>query len=118
MRTVWAGDLAPDDTDLGSADLLASAIDESDLLSEVEIGALSVLDTLNLDERGTWGGGALATLVAQVATPDGALSVSRFILSVYRVVLVAVFRSRSYRFAPISTMLVESEYCVYSLDIY
>lgn len=68
-RTVWTGDLAPDDADLGSTNLLASAVDESDLLSEVEVGALSVLDTLNLDERGTWGGGALATLVAQVATP-------------------------------------------------
>lgn len=70
-HTVWTGDLAPDDADLGSTDLLASAVDESDLLSKVEVGALSVLDTLNLDERGTWGGGVLATLVAQVATPGG-----------------------------------------------
>lgn len=31
--------------------------------------ALSVLNTLDLDERGAWGGDALATLVAQVATP-------------------------------------------------
>lgn len=30
------GDLAPDDSDLGTADLLGCAVDESDLLAEVE----------------------------------------------------------------------------------
>lgn len=36
MRTVWSGHLAPDDTDLGALNLLLSAVNESDLLSEVE----------------------------------------------------------------------------------
>lgn len=31
-----AGDLAPDDADLGAADLLRAAVDESDALAEVE----------------------------------------------------------------------------------
>lgn len=35
-RTVWAGDLAPDDSDLRATDLLGCAVNESDLLSEVE----------------------------------------------------------------------------------
>ena len=35
-RTVRPGDLAPDDTDLGTANLLGCAVDESDLLAEVE----------------------------------------------------------------------------------
>ena len=35
-HTVRPGDLAPDDTDLGTADLLGRAVDESDLLAEVE----------------------------------------------------------------------------------
>lgn len=34
--TVRPGDLAPDDADLGSTDLLLGAVDESDLLAEVE----------------------------------------------------------------------------------
>lgn len=38
--------------------------------------ALSVLNTLDLDERGAWGGDALATLVAQVATPGDRASVT------------------------------------------
>ncbi len=31
-----AGDLAPDDADLGATDLLGAAVDESDTLAEVE----------------------------------------------------------------------------------
>lgn len=34
--TVRSGDLAPDHTDLGSADLLLASVDESDLLAKVE----------------------------------------------------------------------------------
>ena len=33
---MWPGDLAPDDADLGATDLLLAAVDESDLLAEVE----------------------------------------------------------------------------------
>lgn len=43
-HTVRPGDLAPDDTDLGTADLLGCAVDESDLLAEVEaVVSLSIL---------------------------------------------------------------------------
>lgn len=34
--TVWSGNLAPDDTDLGSSDLLLASVDEGDLLAKVE----------------------------------------------------------------------------------
>lgn len=33
---MWPGDLAPDDADLGSTDLLLAAVDEGNLLAEVE----------------------------------------------------------------------------------
>lgn len=87
-HTVWPGDLAPDDSDLGAADLLRGAVDEGNLLSEVEAvllishaglktskqhssspGGLGVLDTLNLDQAGTGVGVALAPLVAEVTSP-------------------------------------------------
>ncbi len=115
---MWTGDLAPDNANLGSTDLLASAIDESDLLSEVEVGALSVLDTLNLDERGTWGAGVLATLVAQVATPEGMLSVFvlvlSYIFSAYRFSLHHLVVAHLAVFALLELFLGIG---VYSLDI-
>lgn len=67
--TVSAGDLAPHDSDLGAADLLRGAVDEGDLLSEVEGGGLRVVDTLNLDQAGVGVGVALASLVAEVTSP-------------------------------------------------
>lgn len=65
-----AGDLAPHDSDLGAADLLRGAVDEGDLLSEVEGGGLGVVDTLNLDQAGVGVGVALASLVAEVTSLD------------------------------------------------
>lgn len=38
--TVWPGNLAPDDTDLGAPDLLLAPVDESDLLAKVEAGQM------------------------------------------------------------------------------
>lgn len=64
-----AGDLAPHDSDLGAADLLGGAVNEGDLLSEVEAGGLGVVDTLNLDQAGVGVGVALASLVAEVTSP-------------------------------------------------
>lgn len=49
-RTVWPGDLAPDHTDVGAADLTLGTVDESDLLAKVEVGGLGVINTLNLDQ--------------------------------------------------------------------
>lgn len=76
-----AGDLAPHDSDLGAADLLGSAVDESDLLAEVEAGGLGVVDTLNLDQAGVGVGVALASLVAEVTSPVGRWSIR--VLSFY-----------------------------------
>jgi hypothetical protein len=66
---VNAGDLAPHDSDLGATDLLRGAVDEGDLLSEVEAAGLGVVDTLNLDQTGVGVGVALASLVAEVTSP-------------------------------------------------
>lgn len=49
-RTVRPGDLAPDHPNVGAADLTLSTVNESDLLAEVELGGLSVINTLNLDQ--------------------------------------------------------------------
>ena len=105
-RTVRPGDLAPDDTDLGAANLLGCAVDESDLLAEVEAvhspsaafsctrsviqpspGGLGVLNTLNLDQAGTGVGVALSALVAEVASPVEWISISVLIVLVQHVLL-------------------------------
>ena len=62
-HTVCSSNLAPDDANLGAADLLLCAVDICDTLSEVERSGLGVVDALNQDERGVWVGVALATLV-------------------------------------------------------
>lgn len=87
VRTVWSGNLAPNNPDLWSSDLLLCAVDESNLLSEVEannpsvsnpyglvsvcnvLGRVGVVNALDLDQAGTWGSVALSTGVAQVTTP-------------------------------------------------
>jgi hypothetical protein len=83
---MWPGDLSPDDSDLGSSNLLRCAVNESNLLSEVEAGimvsistpsdyfsnvlcGLGIRYTFDLDQACAWGSVALSTLVAQVATP-------------------------------------------------
>lgn len=91
-HTVRAGDLAPDHADLGATDLLGTAVNESDTLAEVEagftrladariarcvfriseedlLGALDIVDTLNLDEGGAGTGNVTRALVAQVTSP-------------------------------------------------
>jgi hypothetical protein len=67
--TVNASDLAPHDSDLGATDFLGGAVDEGDLLSEVEAAGLGVVDTLDLDQAGVGVGVALASLVAEVTSP-------------------------------------------------
>ncbi len=83
---MWPGNLSPDNSDLGSSDLLLRTVDESNLLSEVEATiminmssllkhhsivpcSLCIRNTLDLDQARAWGGVALATLIAQMATP-------------------------------------------------
>lgn len=68
-RTVRAGNLAPDDTDVGAANLTLGTVDECHLLAKVELCGLGVLNTVNLDQAGVGVGGVLGALVAQVAAP-------------------------------------------------
>lgn len=68
--TVRTGNLAPDDADLGAADLLLGLVDVGDLLAEVEVGGSGVINTLDLDQAGLGVDGVSATLVAQVTTLD------------------------------------------------
>jgi hypothetical protein len=68
--SVWAGDLAPDHADLGATDLLLAAVDEGNLLAEVEVGSIGAVNTLDLDQAGAGGLNMARALVAQVATLD------------------------------------------------
>lgn len=94
-----AGDLAPDHSNLGSANFLLSLVDVRNLLAEVEavqssdtavqddivggdlLGSIGVINTLDLDQAGLGVGGAAATLVGEVATPEFNLRQSRFLCS-------------------------------------
>ena len=101
--TVSAGDLAPHDSDLGAADFLGGAVDEGDLLSEVEAGGLGVVDTLNLDQAGVGVGVALASLVAEVTSPvrkrliHVLCAMRRLLCCGWSVVFLFVVRDRSVR---------------------
>lgn len=70
-RTVRPGDLAPDDTDLGAADLLLATVDVGNALAVVEGGGLGVVNTLDLDERGVGPDGVLRALERDVLAPVG-----------------------------------------------
>lgn len=70
-RTVRAGDLAPDDTDLGAADLLLATVDVGNALAVVEGGGLGVVNTLNLDEGGVGPDRVLRALERDVLAPVG-----------------------------------------------
>jgi len=67
---MWPGDLAPDDADLGSTDLLLAAVDKGDLLAQVEVGSRGVINTLDLDQAGARAGDMARALVAQVTSLD------------------------------------------------
>lgn len=62
-------DLAPDDSDLGSSDLLLAAVDVCDALAQVEGSGFRVVDALDLDERRARVGVSLAALVREVLAP-------------------------------------------------
>lgn len=64
-----AGDLAPDDADLGAADLLLATVDVGNALAVVEGGSLGVVDALDLDERGVLPQGVLGALERDVLAP-------------------------------------------------
>lgn len=49
-----SGDFSPDDSNLGTSDLLGSSVYKGNLLTEVESGLFRSGDTFNLDERTVW----------------------------------------------------------------
>lgn len=65
-----AGDLTPNDTDLGATDLLGGAVDKGDTLAKVELGLLGSGNTLNLDQGNRRVVGTLGALVRQVLALD------------------------------------------------
>lgn len=67
--SVRAGNLAPDDAELGAANLLLGLVDVGDLLAEVEVGSVGVVNTLNLDQTGLGVRCVAVTLVGKVTTP-------------------------------------------------
>lgn len=66
--SVGAGDLAPDDAELGSANLLLGLVDVGDLLAKVEVGSVGVVNTLDLDQTGLGVRRVAVTLVGKVTT--------------------------------------------------
>lgn len=65
------GDLAPDDTDLGAADLSLATVDVGNALAVVEGGGLGVVNALDLDERGVGPDRVLRALERDVLAPVG-----------------------------------------------
>lgn len=61
-----SGDLTPDNSDLGTSDLLGSTVNESNALTKVELGILGGVDTLNADQGDVGVGNVLAALVGNV----------------------------------------------------
>ncbi len=61
-----SGDLTPDNSDLGTSDLLGGTVDESNTLTKVELGILGGVDTLNADQGDVGVGNVLAALVGNV----------------------------------------------------
>lgn len=63
------GNLAPDDADLGAADLLLATVDVGNALAVVESGSLGVVNALDLNERGVLPQGVLGALERDVLAP-------------------------------------------------
>lgn len=63
---VGSGDLTPDDSDLGTSDLLGGSVDVSNSLSNVELGLFGGSNTLDLDERDVRVNDSFASLVRDV----------------------------------------------------
>lgn len=68
--TVGFGDLTPDDSDLGTSDLLGSSVHVGDSLTKVESGILRGMNTVDLNQRGVWVDYALGTLEGQMLSLD------------------------------------------------
>lgn len=66
--TVGSGNLTPDNSDLGTSDLLGSSVYVGDSLTQVELSVSWGLDTVDLNQGDVWVGNALRTLVGDVLT--------------------------------------------------
>lgn len=67
---VSLGDLSPDNTDLGTTNLLLGSVDKGNTLTKVELSILEALDTLNLDQGARGVDTALGALVRHVLAVD------------------------------------------------
>lgn len=63
-------DLTPDDSDLGTSDLLGGSVDVGNTLTQVELSVLWGGNALDLDQGDVWVVGLLGSLVGQVLTFD------------------------------------------------
>lgn len=72
VLTVRAGDLAPDNPDLGAPYRPLGAVDVSYTLAGVELCRCCIIDALELEKRGSRVGVALSSLVGKVLSPGGA----------------------------------------------
>lgn len=61
-----SGDLTPDNSDLGTSDLLGGTVDESNTLTKVELGILGGVNAVNADQGNVRVGNVLAALVGKV----------------------------------------------------
>lgn len=61
-----SGDLTPDNSDLGTSDLLGSTVNESNALTKVELGILGGVNAVNADQGNVRVGNVLAALVGKV----------------------------------------------------
>jgi hypothetical protein len=77
---MWPRNLAPDNPNLGSANFLLATVDVCDALAVVEGSSLTVVDTLDFDERGARVRVALAALVGEVLAPEKKYNVSALLL--------------------------------------
>ena len=63
-------DLTPDNSDLGTSNLLGGSVDVSNTLTQVELGVLWSSNALDLHQGDVWVVGLLGSLVGQVLTFD------------------------------------------------
>ena len=61
-----SGDLTPDNSDLGTSDLLGSTVNKSNALTKVELGILGGVNAVNADQGNVRVGNVLAALVGKV----------------------------------------------------
>jgi hypothetical protein len=69
VHTVWSGDLAPDNPDLGAPDGALSPVDVGYALTGIPLRSCGVVDALELEQRSSGVGVALSSLVGNVLSP-------------------------------------------------